>query len=81
MMQRPEYGGGEIWFDDVLIRKGRTLCLSGTETPESGEPALAHVLILPFVTTIPQDEDDDAHDPVDEHGHPDAEDAKSKILG
>ncbi len=21
MLQRPEYGGGEIWFDDVLIRK------------------------------------------------------------
>lgn len=21
MIQRPEYGGGEIWFDDVLIRK------------------------------------------------------------
>ncbi|EOO08955.1 hypothetical protein BTT_33990 [Bacillus thuringiensis serovar morrisoni str. 4AA1] len=20
-IQRPEYGGGEIWFDDVLIRK------------------------------------------------------------
>jgi aminopeptidase len=20
-MQTPEYGGGEIWFDDVLIRK------------------------------------------------------------
>jgi aminopeptidase len=21
MIQRAEYGGGEIWFDDVLIRK------------------------------------------------------------
>ena len=21
LIQRPEYGGGEIWFDDVLIRK------------------------------------------------------------
>ena len=21
MLQTPEYGGGEIWFDDVLIRK------------------------------------------------------------
>ena len=21
MIQRPEYGGGEIWFDDILIRK------------------------------------------------------------
>jgi aminopeptidase len=21
MIQRPEYGGGEIYFDDVLIRK------------------------------------------------------------
>jgi aminopeptidase len=21
MIQRPEYGGGEIWFDGVLIRK------------------------------------------------------------
>jgi aminopeptidase len=20
-IQRPEYGGGEIWFDDMLIRK------------------------------------------------------------
>jgi aminopeptidase len=20
-IQRPEYGGGEIWFDDVLVRK------------------------------------------------------------
>ncbi|MDO8686071.1 MAG: aminopeptidase, partial [Clostridiales bacterium] len=20
-IQRPEYGGGEIWFDDILIRK------------------------------------------------------------
>lgn len=27
MIQRPEYGGGEIWFDDVLIRKdGRFVC-------------------------------------------------------
>ncbi|MBR5184907.1 MAG: aminopeptidase, partial [Akkermansia sp.] len=25
-IQRPEYGGGEIWFDDTLIRKdGRFL--------------------------------------------------------
>jgi aminopeptidase len=21
LIQRPEWGGGEIWFDDVLIRK------------------------------------------------------------
>ena len=21
MIQRPEYGGGEIWLDDVLVRK------------------------------------------------------------
>ena len=21
LIQRPDYGGGEIWFDDVLIRK------------------------------------------------------------
>ena len=21
MIQRPEYGGGEIWMDDVLVRK------------------------------------------------------------
>ena len=21
LIQRPEYGGGEVWFDDVLIRK------------------------------------------------------------
>jgi aminopeptidase len=21
LIQRPEYGGGEIWFDDVLVRK------------------------------------------------------------
>ena len=20
-IQRPEYGGGEIWFDDILVRK------------------------------------------------------------
>ncbi|MER3115544.1 aminopeptidase, partial [Bacillus altitudinis] len=27
-IQRPEYGGGEIWFDDVLIRKdGRFVLL------------------------------------------------------
>jgi len=21
LIQRPEYGGGEVWFDDVLIRR------------------------------------------------------------
>jgi aminopeptidase len=21
LIQQPEYGGGEIWFDDILIRK------------------------------------------------------------
>jgi len=21
LIQRPEWGGGEIWFDDILIRK------------------------------------------------------------
>jgi aminopeptidase len=21
LIQRPDYGGGEMWFDDVLIRK------------------------------------------------------------
>ena len=32
------------------------------------------------MTAVPQDEDDDAHDPVDEHGHPDAQDAVTKGL-
>ena len=26
-IQTPEYGGGEIWFDDVLIRKDGVLVL------------------------------------------------------
>ena len=26
LIQRPEYGGGEIYFDDVLITQGRALC-------------------------------------------------------
>ena len=25
LIQRPDYGGGEIWFDDVLIRKAECL--------------------------------------------------------
>lgn len=28
LIQRPEYGGGEIWFDDVLIRKDGKFVLS-----------------------------------------------------
>ena len=30
-IQRPEYGGGEIYFDDVLIRKDGILVLSELE--------------------------------------------------
>ena len=26
-IQRPEYGGGEIYFDDVLVRKRRQICM------------------------------------------------------
>lgn len=32
MIQRPEYGGGEIWFDDVLIRKDGLFVLSELES-------------------------------------------------
>ncbi len=31
LIQRPEYGGGEIWFDDVLIRKDGLFVLSELE--------------------------------------------------
>ena len=31
MIQRPEYGGGEIWFDDVLIRKDGIVVLPELE--------------------------------------------------
>ena len=31
MIQRPEYGGGEIWFDDVLIRKNGIFVLPELE--------------------------------------------------
>jgi len=34
-IQRPEYGGGEIWFDGKLIRKARHLCAEGVEQTES----------------------------------------------
>ncbi|MDD4122650.1 MAG: aminopeptidase, partial [Eubacteriales bacterium] len=32
LIQRPEYGGGEIWFDDVLIRKDGLFVLPELET-------------------------------------------------
>ena len=31
LIQRPEYGGGEIWFDDVLIRKDGRFVISELE--------------------------------------------------
>jgi aminopeptidase len=31
LIQRPEYGGGEVWFDDVLIRKDGTFVLPALE--------------------------------------------------
>jgi aminopeptidase len=31
LIQRPEYGGGEIWFDDVLVRKDGTFVLPELE--------------------------------------------------
>lgn len=31
MIQRPEYGGGEIWFDDVLVRRDGLFVLSELE--------------------------------------------------
>ena len=31
LIQRPEYGGGEVWFDDVLIRKDGTFVLPELE--------------------------------------------------
>ena len=31
MIQRPEYGGGEIWFDDILIRKNGIFVLPELE--------------------------------------------------
>ena len=36
LIQRPEYGGGEIWFDDVLIRKDGVFVLPelGVLNPE-----------------------------------------------
>ena len=39
LIQTPEYGGGEIWFDDVLIRKDG-LYAARAGLPESGKPAL-----------------------------------------
>ena len=37
MIQRPEYGGGEIWFDDILIRKDGLFIIPELEclNPES----------------------------------------------
>jgi aminopeptidase len=31
LIQRPEYGGGEVWFDDVLVRKDGTFVLPELE--------------------------------------------------
>ncbi len=31
VIQRPEYGGGEVWFDDILIRKDGTFLLPQLE--------------------------------------------------
>lgn len=40
LIQRPEYGGGEIYFDDVLIRKGWYLRYSGTSRSEPRKPEI-----------------------------------------
>ena len=38
-IQRPEYGGGEIWFDGKLIRKDGALRAQGAPQAEPGVPA------------------------------------------
>jgi aminopeptidase len=40
LIQRPEYGGGEIWFDDVLIRKDGMFVLPELEGLNPDELAL-----------------------------------------
>jgi aminopeptidase len=37
LIQRPEYGGGEIWFDDKLIRKDGVFTDSDMEKSFSKE--------------------------------------------
>ena len=38
LIQRPEWGGGEIWFDGELIRKDGMFLPEGFEAAQSGEP-------------------------------------------
>ena len=40
LIQRADYGGGEIWFDGELIREGRNLLAGGFTVPESGESSI-----------------------------------------
>ena len=37
MIQRPEYGGGEIYFDDVLIRKDGRFVIPELKSVKSGK--------------------------------------------
>ena len=48
-IQTPEYGGGEIWFDDALVRKDGRFVLPELKPLDPGEPALgsAHVRAAP----------------------------------
>ena len=40
MIQREEYGGGEIYFDDRLIRRNGRFVLPEAGLPEPGEPGV-----------------------------------------
>ena len=41
LIQTPAWGGGEIWFDDVLVRKDGRFVLPELEGLEPGEPGVA----------------------------------------
>ena len=40
LIQRPEWGGGEIWFDDELIRARRPVC---SQRPQAAQPGESEV--------------------------------------
>ena len=46
LIQRPEYGGGEIWFDGELIRKDRRFVVKDLRlNPNSSSPLAANAAV------------------------------------
>jgi len=48
LIQRKDWGGGEVWFDGELIRKDGIFSAEGFETAEPGEPKVILDLRLPI---------------------------------